>query len=215
MFRSGLPGIIAMLIFGSGRRNTTGSLFRWGRGSIAIGFLLLALAVLTAACGSSSDEEAAPGGGAGGAAPVPSSGWTGRCWVGAELPDSGGVGSPRSAANPGTSDGSHATVRCGGGFLSGSSVFDTLVHSREAVLETNVPRCRNRGQMLRGTCLGSPPVFLWSYGFTTSLSCSRPSCVRWVLFAAGGSADGASRRARNDAGRVPGRGRRNRLRAFG
>ena len=65
MFRSGLPGIIAMLIFGSGRRNTTGSLFRWGRGSIAIGFLLLALAVLTAACGSSSDEEAAPDGGAG------------------------------------------------------------------------------------------------------------------------------------------------------
>ena len=65
VFRSGPLGIIAMLIFGSGRLNTTGSLFRWGWGPIAIGFLLLALAVLTVACGSSSSEDAAPGAGVG------------------------------------------------------------------------------------------------------------------------------------------------------
>ena len=68
LFLSGFFGIIAVVIFGSGRRNTTGSPFRWARGPVAIGFLLLAFAVLTAACGSSSDGDGAPGAGAGTAA---------------------------------------------------------------------------------------------------------------------------------------------------
>ena len=68
-YLSGFFGIIAIVLFASGRRNTTRSSFRWARGLIAIGFLLLALAVLTAACGASSDEDAAPDTGAGTAVP--------------------------------------------------------------------------------------------------------------------------------------------------